>query len=575
MVLALICAAHGLHAQVVFTSPLPQGILQVRGDHADLRLHVAISGYSNFNYKLSSDIDTSSPQEGWAPIGIHNGIVDTLITVPKSLRDYSLLWRTGTSVSDTGGVIPGITPGHIIGVAGQSNAVGWVWPPAGKFVAVAQGDIRMLTNDSAWQHAEEPTGGVAQGPWIEMANLLYTKIGDSLPIGIVNTAVGGTGLTVSIGSGRWLKNSPDTNDTMYPDAVDRFCHAGSELECLTWIQGEADGEAGALWNPAIYRTQFAELMQDFAGDLGDTFPVFHLQISGFSGQTESAGTYPQVREALRVLPTSTLVGTAVGRPLWDGAFHYTVATYQAVGQMFAGAVLKELYGISAPMYPPLMPDTVAMLDSITDGSIKGKYCFSIGWTRDGKPVKLTGVFPFQYFAIGVDGIAIPLYDTSQVWYRISPSDSSRVQVGLRNDSITPMSNYWYITYDAIANGEYAPLATIDPTSGDTIFATAFCELPVQLSSSPPSDVSEFHVQYIIPNPSNNAIQCDVFAFKHQIMTIDLVNSLGITLRRETAFVEEGQQIVTVSTEGLVSGNYWIVLRDERGNESVQRAVILH
>ncbi|HEX5315894.1 MAG TPA: sialate O-acetylesterase, partial [Candidatus Kapabacteria bacterium] len=410
--LFLILTPSLVSAQVTFTSPLPFGIAQVHGDHADIRLHVAISGYSNFSYKLSSDVDTSSPQEGWAQINIHNGIVDTLLTIPKSLRDYSIYWRTGLGPTDTGGIIARLTPGHIIGIAGQSNAVGHVWPDSGKFVAVPQGDIRMLINNSSWQQAGEPTDGEGQGPWIEMANELYAKIGDTLPIGIVNRAVDGTGLTLSIGSGRWLKNSPDTNDKMYPNAVDRFRHAGSELECLTWIQGEADGQGGGvLWNPAAYHTQFGNLIRNFESDLADTFPVFHLQISGFSGNANSTGAYPIVREAQRVLPPSTIVGTAIGRPLWDSAFHYTVATYQAVGQMFAGAVLKELYGINAPMYPPLMPDTVATLDSITDGSIKGKYCFSIGWTRAGKPVTLTSLSAFQYFAIGESGIPVPLYDT--------------------------------------------------------------------------------------------------------------------------------------------------------------------
>ncbi|HZK77199.1 MAG TPA: sialate O-acetylesterase, partial [Candidatus Kapabacteria bacterium] len=373
------------------------------------------------------------------------------------------------------------------------------------------------------------------------------------------------------GSGRWLKNSPDTNDKMYPNAIDRFRHAGSELECLTWIQGEADGEGGALWNPAIYRAKFAELMQDFASDLGDAFPPFHLQISGFSGPSGSSKTYPEVREAQRVLPPSTLVGTAVGRPLWDSAFHYTVATYQAVGQMFAGAVLKNLYGMSAPMYPPLMPDTVATLDSITDGSIMGRYCFSIGWTRGGMPVPLTSVRPDQYFALTADGIPL---DTSLVWYRISPRDPSRVQIGLRNDSITLNYN-WLLTYDATAGGERAPLATIDPTTGDTIFATAFYELPVELSSGPPASVKEFSVQSVVPNPAANAIHCYLYSYKHETMTVELLNTLGVMLRSESAVVEEGLQDIPISTDGVASGNYWIVLRDENGNESIQRAVFFH
>jgi hypothetical protein len=575
-ILLVLVAPSFARGQVVFTSPLPDGILQVHGDHADMRVNLTLIGHPFFVYKLSSNIDTSSFQEGWDSIDVRNGIVDTLLTVPKSLVNYALYWRTGVLSTDTGGVVANLTPGHIIGIAGQSNAVGWVWPPPGQFVAVAQGDIRMLISDTTWQHAEEPTDHVAQGPWIEMANLLYAQIGDSLPIGIVNTAVGGTGLTISIDSmGRWLKNSPSPSDVMYPDAVDLFRHAGSELDCFTWIQGEADGEGESLYDPNVYRIQFDTLIHDFWSDLQDTFPVFHLQISGYSGPLVGSGSYPQAREALRMLPSSTLVGTAVGRSLWDSAFHYTVSTYQAVGKMFAAAILNNRYGISSPMYPPLMPDTVATLDSITDGSILGRYCFSIGWRRDGVPAKLTSLTPFQYF--GLSAGALP-FDTSYVWYRIAPNDSTRVQIAFRketNDSITPKSNYWSITYDAIANGEFAPLATIDPVSGDTIFATAFYELPVNLSVGPPADVQEFNVKAVNPNPTNNAIQCYIFSYKQETMSIDVVDALGITRRHEMAAVTEGDQIVSVSIDGLLSGNYWIVLRDENGNQSVQKAVIIH
>ncbi len=576
IILLIVLVPTFARGQVVFTSPLPDGILQVHGDHADLRLHVMLTGYSNFSYKLSSGIDTSNFQEGWVSVSVQNGIVDTLVTVPRSLLNYALYWRTGLSNTDTGGDVANLTPGHIIGIAGQSNAVGYVWPPVGVFVAVPEGDIRMLINDTFWQRAEEPTDGAGQGPWIEMANELYAQIGDSLPVGIVNTAVGGTGLTVSVDSmGRWLKNSPSSPDTMYPDAVDRFRHAGSELECFTWIQGEADGEGEALYDPEVYRTQFDTLIHDFWNDLQDSFPIFHLQISGYSGSIVGPGTYPEAREALRVLPPSTLVGTALGRSLWDGQLHYTLSTYQAVGRMFAGAVLKELYGISALMYPPMMPDTVATLDSITDGSILGRYCFSIGWKRNGIPVKLTSLTPFQYFGLNAGGLPL---DTSYVWYRISPKDSTRVQIAFRketNDSITLKNNYWFVTYDAVADGEHVPLATIDPISGDTIFATAFYELPVQLTAGPSADVKEFDLQFTSPNPTNDAIQCYILSYKHETMTIDVVNNLGLTLRHETATVDQGEQTIPISIDGLSSGNYWIVLRDENGNQSVQKAVFIH
>jgi hypothetical protein len=224
------------------------------------------------------------------------------------------------------------------------------------------------------------------------------------------------------------------------------------------------------------------------------------------------------------------------------------------------------------MYPPLMPDAEATLDSITDGSIAGRYCFSIRWTRDGKPVKLTAIFQKQYFGLSLNGLPI---DTSLTWYRIDPSDSSRVQIALRKpDSIT-LGEPWYVTYDAVADGEFAPLATIDPMTGDTIFATTFYNLPVVIPTGPSADVKQFNVQYVAPNPASTDFQCDILSDKHQTVTVDVMDDLGIALRSQQAVLEEGMQLISISTAGLPSGDYWIVVRDESGNESIQKAVFYH
>src|SRR5436309_3101654 len=113
-------------AQIRFVSPRPAGILQVRGDHADLRLRVTVpAGYGSFEYKLSSDIDTTNIHDGWRGLAINAGVIDTLMTVPRSLRAYTLYWRADSAGVDTVGMIGNMTPGHIIGIAGQSNAQGY------------------------------------------------------------------------------------------------------------------------------------------------------------------------------------------------------------------------------------------------------------------------------------------------------------------------------------------------------------------------------------------------------------------------------------------------------------------
>src|SRR5579883_1169812 len=495
VLLIMLIFAPPVRAQVTFISPLPQGILQVRGDHADLRLKVKVIGFSTFSFKLSSDIDTSSLQSGWTNVSVIRDTVDTLLTVPRNLRNYSIYWRTGQSATDTGGIIPGLTPGHVIGIAGQSNAQGYTW----SMIEGANGDIRMLRNDRGWEPAKEPTGNMAGGPWIVMSNMLYASIHDTLPIGIVNTAIGSTGLTESSVNGQWFRNPDDPEDSsLYGNALRRFRHAGGELECLCWIQGEAD--AAFLPTPNMYRVAFSRLIYGLKQDLTDSIAVFHLQIGGTT--LKSDASWPVVREAQRVLPPSTLVGTALGRSIGDG-LHYTDATLWAVGRMFAEAILSQRYNISqTTLYPPLMPDTVLYVDSILDGSIRGRYCFSLQWNRAGSPTKIRMMQPVQYFAIHKDGVML---DTSQIWQRISQSDSTRVQIGLINDSIT-RGHDWRVTYDAVPTADRAPIATIS-ASGDTIFGTAFYELPVKWPSGSNLGVKEFSIQLVVPNLTIGTLHC--------------------------------------------------------------------
>jgi hypothetical protein len=561
-----ILSAHGALAQVIFRSPLPGGILQVHADSAELRLHATLAnGYDHFLCKLSSDRDTTSPTFGRIPVTSNNGIIDTIFWVPKSLRDYTLLWWADSSGDTSFGMISQLTPGHIIGIAGQSNAQGNCW----EMLEQADGDIRMLTNDIAWRPAREPTDGAGGGPWIVMANMLYATIGDTLPIGIVNTAVGGSSLTSSNSSGQWLRNAEAPEDTsIYGHALNRFLSVGSSLECLCWIQGETDGMD--LPDPATYCTAFSKLMHGFQSDLADSFPIFHIQIGGNSTLQLPAMSFPEAREAERVLPPSTLAGTALGRSL-DDELHYSVPTNWAVGKMFAAAILKERYGMASPMYPPLLPDTAARLDSIMDGSILGHYCFSIGWARAGNPVSLSAVTIAQYFAIHKDGVEIP---PEKVWYRIDPSNPSRVLVGLANDSVA-LGHDWRITYDAGAAADLAPLAYIDRANDDTVFATAFYELPVVIHPGPTLGVKDFNVNLLVPNPSSGAIDCYVLAFHPQAVSVELRNNLGIVLHHQTAILEEGTQDISIPTVGLPSGNYWIVLRDEKGSINVQKAVLVH
>ncbi|MDP4200685.1 MAG: sialate O-acetylesterase [Bacteroidota bacterium] len=559
-------------AQVHFISPLARGILQVHGDHADLRLHALIPpSYQHFRIKLSSDKDTSSPFYNQDTVLVQNGSVDTLITVPKSLRNYTLWWFADSAGSPLLGYVPGLTPGHIIGIAGQSNAQGFCWD----MFEQADGDIRMLRNDTVWQHAFEPTGNEAGGPWIVMANELYKLIGDTLPIGIVNVAAAGSGIVIPGDGGLWQRNSMNPVDSShYGSALRRFYAAGGELECLCWIQGENEAYfAPYLQDPATYRAAFQGLMRDLRQDLSDTFQIFHLQVGGVVNLV--APCFPLVHEAQRSLPPSILAGTALGRSVGGDGVHYDVPTLWAVGDMFADAILTERYSQSRPMYPPLMPDSVAYIDSIADGSIPGRYCFSLGWTRRGKSVKLMTAHAAQCFALAKDG---QIVDTSKVWFRLS-SDSERVLLGLRDEAIS-LDHQWSITYNATAGADQAPIATIEQVSGDTIFGTAFYNLPVSHAAAPQlsvrdpsmSDPSAFS---IVPWQTAGGFVCDILASKSEEITIELRDTRGALISRSLTAAKQGLQQVFIATDGVASGNYWIVLSSTSGKQAIEKVVILH
>ncbi len=559
LALFFICFASSASPQVRIISPLPAAILQVRLNRAVFRLLATMpSNVQNFRFKIVSDSAYNS-----ALCFIPGNSIDTVISIPGSRNNFTLYWYADSSGVTDSGRVSGLTPGHIIGIAGQSNAEGnsWeMWQPA-------IGDIRMLTDDSAWQHAGEPTDHVAGGPWIVMANMLYAQIGDSLPIGIVNVARGGTGLNVDIGAGRWVRNDTNPEDSsVYGDALRRFKSAGGELECLCWIQGESDGSS-YLPDPKVYRDTFQKLMGELQSDLQDSFPIYHLQISGFSNPGTWDAFWSQAREALRVLPPSTLVGTAVGWPLRSDNLHFAVPTCWAVGRMFAGAILKKGYGISSSMYPPVMPDTVAYFESVSDPSIKGHSIFSLAWNRDGVPVKLKLLRNVQQFALMKDG---QFLDTSMVWSRIDPSDSSKVQIGLRTDTID-VNRSWSIIYVPTPAADSAPLAVVDPVSGDTIFATAFWHLPV--SSVPlsvfdrASSTTDFQ---LTPDPASRSITVDASEFPGPAQ-VTLLSETGATLWRKSLAADHFDR-VTFDLTGYASGCYLLQITNARA--SAERKFIL-
>jgi hypothetical protein len=560
-------------AQVRIVYPLPFGILPVSGDPSTAAIHLLAqvdAQYTEFSMRVAAihPDSTSDILIDWTPLQISNGTVDTVLRVPTSRDEYVLEWHA-RAILGTGGSVTGLRAGRIFGIAGQSNAVGFNW----EMNVPRHGDIRMLRDSAAWVPAVEPTGESAGGPWIVMANRLWREFGDSLAIGLINTAVGSTSLTPVKTVTKWYRDPEHPLDSgIYGHAVRRFLACGGPLQALLWIQGEADG--AALADPGIYTSAFKVLLDGFRSDLGQQdLRAYHLQISGNSNPGAPIAYLPVVREALRILPSSTLVGTAAGRSINPDGLHYTVPTYTAVGQLFADAIVTTLAGKPSPAYPPVTPDTAAFVDSTS--TLSADRFIRLHWRRGANPTtSLAFVNDRQAFVIARDKRVY--YDTSQVWSRIDPNDPTSVLVGLRRDSIT--SNHsWTLSYIRTAGAEHAPLATIvpglDAGTRDTIFAVAFLDLPVYLPGTKPiQSVPELSDVNAYPNPSRGALSIKLTSGKQQSATIELSDIDGRRLSSTNIELTQGPNEVSLPVAGLPDQAYLLSL--QVGSDVVVRKIVL-
>jgi hypothetical protein len=254
---------------------------------------------------------------------------------------------------------------------------------------------------------------------------------------------------------------------------------------------------------------------------------------------------PEVREALRALPHSTLVGTAVGRSLLKDGLHYTNTTYAAAGRMFAGAISSQFYGVTRSSYPPLEPEPTGYIDS-TNGS---SYFVRLKWQRGSTAATaLRFLTSDQAFALRRD--FVQLYDTSQVWSKIDPDDPGSVLVGLRGGSVEP-HHAWTLSYLTNSGADRAPLAQIIGPEEDTLFGVGFLDLPVlTLDSLPPRLVRDLTDLQLFPTPTRSALTILVRSTRSQTVTLELCDITGRLLRTSTEQLLPGWNHLNLSLAEL-------------------------
>jgi hypothetical protein len=552
-----LCLTPSAFGQTELISPQDSAIIQVRNGKGELHLSLQTDAKTTLlQFRILDSVDKPLKGYDWSTINFKHRSIDTILSLPL-VQDLTLQWRTDGRLE--GGLLTHLKIGHLFAIAGQSNAQGWSAQP----VADLKCDARMLWNDYKWHVADDPTGGKWGSPWIEFANQFASLVHDSLPIGIINTAVGGTGLTLGTGNGRWLRNGEfhfDTN-TVYGASISRIREAGSDVEALFWIQGETDAISTTV---KLYQSTFFELHREYEEDLKYPVKVFLLQIGG---QSNNPGKFSWgvVREALRTMPNTTLVGSSIGLPTGDD-IHYSIATARTVGERFAGAVAKEIYEIDNALYPPPIPGVPKLVTCQADDPRTG-WKIEVPCLKGGKTCRLAGDVAPYGFQLTHDASR---YDTSEVFANIDPHDPTKVDIFLKHHLIAPDPT-WRVSYAIYGDVRNVTLSDgVNSPSGLPNMLVAFLDLPVFDSAflaslaATPIMMSTTLVS-LSPNPAQQATTVSLKLSSQRSVSLLIFDILGRSVRTvDPVVLSGGDHAIVLDCKGLSHGSYFVAVRTVEG-----------
>jgi len=389
-------------------------------------------------------------------------------------------------------------------------------------------------------------------------------LNDGLPVGIINVAKWGSGLLWNAGDGIWTRNKDNPYDanSVYGQALTRLVAAGSFFEGFFWIQGETEG---LYWDDidayttdnltTYYKAAYQQLFANLENDLGSKLKSFHLQISG-AEYSKRSYTFGRVREAQRDLPNSTLVGTALGMPLHDG-IHFEAITSITIGKLFAGSVLRTLYGIKTEACNLFQPGTLYLTVPDAGDPYQGLLKIRFHGTRNGMFQKFFAPNGVSGFFIRKNGKVI---DSSEIVTMIDPHDSTAIDIytkktGLfKSDEIT-------LSYGAGANASTLGITDGDSTLGLPNPLVSFMDLPIDnsllvgVSGHPPA------IQ-LLANPVRSDLHFQLQNLKGERVEVIVQNILGETIYHSTQLVMTSAQEVTAHLNGAQSGVYFLAVFGE-------------
>lgn len=269
-----------------------------------------------------------------------------------------------------GATVANVTIGAVIGIAGQSNAVGVVGTTndgtsplyqsysngAGLKATVYAAGNSSYTAAGFWREANDPfvnaytSGGSA---WPLLATHLMNDLG--CPVIFVETAIGGRGLCWY-----WTKYRPDTGapgsgstgpTTGYGE-ISATCASAATggLDAMIWYQGENDVDTG------IARTVYGPALQTFANNVAaDVANAPKLAVVQFGHNGGESGVPASQSDAIKLaISDAILASRAGGGNLLDGMvvvsdFSNTLHTWrvtdaQTIADRMFALLKSEVFG---------------------------------------------------------------------------------------------------------------------------------------------------------------------------------------------------------------------------------------
>ena len=264
-----------------------------------------------------------------------------------------------------GDMVHHVAVGDLYVIAGQSNSAGF-----GKDMVYDPPElgVHLLRNSGRWDIATHPMNDATatvhpanregwnpgHSPWLTFAKMVKRETG--IPVGLVQTALGGSLLS------EWLPGGK-----LYANMADIIASAGGAVRGVLWYQGCSDTSFPQCGTYLDRFNCFVNALRDAVGD--PNLPFITVQISRYvAGGPDETGdlAWSIVREAQRQaaqqIPGVWLV-PSMDCTLSD-AIHISAVSNMALGERAGRIALARLYGRRSAADAPDVERAVKTQDGI-------------------------------------------------------------------------------------------------------------------------------------------------------------------------------------------------------------------